>query len=699
MTPLVPLFASLALAGMPAFADENTPVEENTPAEIEEITVFGTYFNDYKVDSAKGAMRADVSLLETAQSVTVIPDTVINEQIGSTLGEVLINDASVSPGTKRWSREVFNLRGFTLSSSTGYLRDGHQHWSHYQQPVETLEAFEVIKGPSSILYGQSGPGGLVNMVTKKPTAARQLDLAAYIADQGSGRLLLDAGGALTAGRNLRYRGVLVKQDINSQRRYQNGARHERDRGLGSLVLDYDLADNALLRVHYDRTEDKAGLDSGAWLDKQGKVIGRNDRIRDMSWAFIDNSVENYGARLDLALGADWDLALSYNKQNHDRQRFESFPRGPADYQAGQAYDSRPFDRKDDWQFTTAYADLNGELALAGMRHDLLFGVNYLGYYYGQLRTRAAPTPYTPGQPEFPRPDISYRSDTSLYESEFDFYGIYVQDLITVNERWQLSLGGRYDRQNRTNADSESLVPKAGLLFHPNPDATLYVSFSEGFEPARNRTLNEPEDINNGMKLDAVTSQQIELGAKWQLANERLLLSAALFDISKTGTQITENISHPVFRTRTTQSGEQRHKGLEIAAQGAVTGKLFVYASAMYLDALYEKDQRFQGKRPLDAAKLSASLWSRYEFTDRFSINAGVFYEGDRFADPANTIVKPAYARVDAGANYLLKVRASDLNLRLYVQNLLDKDYLGGGSNRYVTVGDGINARFEARLSF
>lgn len=692
---LTPLFISLALVGMPVFANEDAL------AKTEEITVYGTYFNDYKVDSATGAMRSDVSLLETAQSVTVIPDTVVNEQIGSTLGEALSNDASIGTGTKRWSREVFNLRGFPLSSSSGYLRDGHQHWSHYQQPIETLEAIEVIKGPSSLLYGQSGPGGLVNMITKKPTAARRLDLAAYVDAQGSRRFLLDAGGAITRDRDLRYRGVLVKQDVIFQRRYQNGKPRERDRILGSIVLDYDLADNALLRVHYDRTEDKAGLDSGAWLDSRGRVIGRKNQIRDMSWAFIDNTMQNYGARLELGLSEDWDLTLGYNKQEHDRQRFESNPTGPANYQAGQTYFSRPFDRKDDWQFTTAFADLSGEFGLASTKHNLLVGVNYLGYYYSQLRTRV-PRPgirYMPGQPEFPRPAISYKQDTTLYESKFNFYGLYAQDLITFNEQWQLSLGGRYDKQNRTAADSESLAPKAGLLFHPNQDSTIYFSFAEGFEPVRSSNLNDPNDINNGMKLDAVTSRQLELGAKWQLADERLLLSAALFDISKTGTLIKANITHPVFQTRATQSGEQRHRGLEIAAQGAVTGKLFVFASAMYLDAVYKKDQRYQGKRPLDTPKLSASLWSRYEFTDRFSVNAGVFYEGARFADAANTIVKPGYARVDAGANYLIKVRDNDLNVRLYVQNLLDTDYLGGGNSRYATVGDEINVRLEARFSF
>ena len=141
---LNPLFIAL-------LACTSANVFANT-ANIERIEVKGSYFNDYKVDNASGAMRTSTSLLETAQSVTVITDTIVNEQLATTLGEVLTNDASLTAGSKQRNREVFNLRGFQLSSSTGYLRDGHQHWSHYQQPIEILEQVEVIKGPSSILY-------------------------------------------------------------------------------------------------------------------------------------------------------------------------------------------------------------------------------------------------------------------------------------------------------------------------------------------------------------------------------------------------------------------------------------------------------------------------------------------------------------------------------------------------------------------
>ena len=197
-----PLCIAIIVGLTPLSSNANEGSGNNTAVEV--IEVKGSYFNDYNVDEANGAMRGDISLLETSQSVTVIPNSVITEQLATTLGEVLTNDASLTAGSKQRNREVFNLRGFTLSSSNGYLRDGHQHWSHYQQPIEILENIEVIKGPSSILYGQSGPGGLVNMVTKKPTAKTLFTIGADIDQEGSSRLTLDAGGSLTDDESLRY---------------------------------------------------------------------------------------------------------------------------------------------------------------------------------------------------------------------------------------------------------------------------------------------------------------------------------------------------------------------------------------------------------------------------------------------------------------------------------------------------------------
>lgn len=669
--------------------------------DLEHIEVKGSYFNDYKVDNANGAMRTSTSLLDTAQSVTVISDIIINEQLATTLGEVLSNDASLTAGSKQRNREVFNLRGFELSSSTGYLRDGHQHWSHYQQPIEILQQVEVIKGPSSILYGQSGPGGLINMVTKKPTAQTLFNASADVDQHGSTRFMLDASGALTDAEDLRARGILVKQDVDYWREYQNGENRERDRFLGAFIVDYDISDNALVRVHYDRTDDEAGLDTGAWIDDNANVIGDDKTIRDMSWAFTDITVENAGIDFKVFLNDNWQVKLGYNEQTFERQRFESAPRKPGNFVEDDSYESRPYDRFDDWQFKTAFIDFIGEFETAGVHHQLLIGANSLDYYYGQRRTSADSFNFIAGQAEPSRPTVSYKTDDTISETEYDYYGIYVQDLITFSPQWQLSLGGRYDKQTREDANNESFVPKVGVLYHPNASATIYASYSEGFEPQGSDTLVNEDDINNGMKLDAVTSEQKEVGVKWQLFDDRLMLSGALFDISKNGTLVTETLDIPVgdLISETNQIGEQRHKGIELTAQGAATDRLFVMASTMYLDANYERDEDLEGKRPTDAPKWSASLWTRYELNDAIAFNAGAFYEGERFADSANTITKDAYTRVDVGATYKLKVSKTDVNLRLNIENLFDEDYLAGGGTNNVTIGEGTNVRLAAQFSF
>ncbi len=669
--------------------------------DLEHIEVKGSFFNDYKVDNANGAMRTSTSLLDTAQSVTVISDIIINEQLATTLGEVLSNDASLTAGSKQRNREVFNLRGFELSSSTGYLRDGHQHWSHYQQPIEILQQVEVIKGPSSILYGQSGPGGLVNMVTKKPTAQTLFNASADVDQHGSTRFMLDASGALTDAEDLRARGILVKQDVDYWREYQNGENRERDRFLGAFIVDYDISDNALVRVHYDRTDDEAGLDTGAWIDDNANVIGDDKTIRDMSWAFTDITVENAGIDFKVFLNDNWQVKLGYNEQTFERQRFESAPRKPGNFVEGDSYESRPYDRFDDWQFKTAFIDFIGEFETAGVHHQLLIGANSLDYYYGQRRTSADSFNFIAGQAEPSRPTVSYKTDDTISETEYDYYGIYVQDLITFSPQWQLSLGGRYDKQTREDANNESFVPKVGVLYHPNASATIYASYSEGFEPQGSDTLVNEDDINNGMKLDAVTSEQKEIGVKWQLFDDRLMLSGALFDISKNGTLVTETLDIPVgdLISETNQIGEQRHKGVELTAQGAATDRLFVMASTMYLDANYERDEELEGKRPTDAPKWSASLWTRYELNDAIAFNAGAFYEGERFADSANTITKDAYTRVDVGATYKLKVSKTDVNLRLNIENLFDEDYLAGGGTNNVTIGESTNVRLAAQFSF
>ncbi|MGR6500313.1 TonB-dependent receptor [Shewanella sp. Koi 1] len=697
---VVGLAVGSALMAMPVMAE--APNDEN----IERINVTGRTFNDYKVGSASGAMRGDIDLMDTPQSVNVIPDFVTDEQLATNLAEVLANDSSVTAGTTRWNRQVFSIRGFELDSGNGYLINGHQQWSHYVQPIETLQQVEVLKGPSSMLYGQSGPGGLVNMVTKKPTYDSMLNLGFDTDGYGSTRAQLDAGGSLNEAQSIRYRGVLVKQDTKYWREYSTtDENQERDRWLGYLNLEFDISDDLLLSLKYDHTQDKTAIDAGSWLDKQGNVVGQRKTIWDAPWAFTDNTVSNLGADLTWHMNDDWKVKLGYNDQQFNRQRFDSAPQYNEDpFTSG--YSIRPFDRYDDWQHKTAYVDFTGEFALAGMEHQLLIGANYLDYYYGQYIERyvnqatKGMITVIPGQP-VAKPDLDYHRDSTKSESEYKYYGFYLQDLMTINEQWKLLAGVRYDEQKKDGEgeNSYAVSPKFGVIYSPTDNGSVYVNYSKSFTPQG--AVNNEYDINNKLNLKPEYGIQYEVGTKWELFDDSLLLTAAIFDITLENITISEKLPTPIgdFTDITTQGGEQKHRGFEVGAQGKLGDSWFVTSSMMYLDAEYQTGDEREGKTPIDAPEWSANIWTRYEVTDNFAMNFGAIYVGERFANVDNTISKDGYVRFDIGAAYTMDIMGKDVSLRANVRNLFDTDYIDGGQYNMVTLGQDRNFSVALEAKF
>lgn len=320
------------------------------------------------------------------------------------------------------------------------------------QPIETLQQVEVLKGPSSMLYGQSGPGGLINMVTKKPTTETMFDLGFDTDNLGSTRFQLDAGGSLNESKTIRYRTVLVKQDTQYWRTYsaedgQDSSNQERDRWLGYLNLEFDITDDLMLSVKYDHTQDKTGIDTGGWLDSNGDLIGGSDIIWDQAWAFTDNTISNLGADLTYHISDEWQVKAGYNDQQFDRQRLDSSPQY-SENALKDGYTVKPFDRYDDWQHKTGYLDFTGNLYMGEVEHQVLIGANMLDYYYGQLRVKGTAETVKPGE-TVDNPNLDYNDDPDgKYESSYKHYGFYIQDLVTINDEWQVLAGARYDEQKR-----------------------------------------------------------------------------------------------------------------------------------------------------------------------------------------------------------------------------------------------------------
>ncbi|WP_085299388.1 TonB-dependent siderophore receptor [Cognaticolwellia mytili] len=691
---LISAVIAVILQPTSAFATANDKIDKD----IEVLTVIGKHAH-YKTDEAHAAMRSNVSLLNTPQAVTVIPVEVMNDQLVVTLGDALRNDASVSIGRVTTDRERFSLRGFTLEESTNLLKNGHQHFSKYRLPMALIDNVEVLKGPSSLLYGQSTPGGLVNLVTKKPTFDSFAELSIKGDENGSLRMGLDVGGSLNEEKTIRYRAIVEKEDNKNWREYQSGSAQESDFIVGSLMTDIDVSDDLTLSFHFDSSDEVAGQDSGALVDDNGKVIGGDDLIWDMPWTKIDAQSQNYGADISYQLNEDWKLETGYNNQHNERERWESKPQTQDDFDPETGlYENKPYDKLEDWKQQAFYFDFVGSVEFAGMSHDLLLGGNYLKHEYTSLKVKGDKQEANLNESTIiPRQVLDYTDATAKDES-YKYYGVFTQDLITVNDQWQVLLGVRFDKQEKADADNSSVLPKFGLIYHPSENASIYANYSESFEPQGDVT--DDEDANFGLELDPVKGIMVEVGAKWELFSGKLRLNAAAFDIKRKNIVLEVNLENdPDFEIITTQGGIQRHKGLELGAIGEINEDLSLITSAMYLNAKYDAHNEYQGNRPEDVPELTASAWLKYSVSENAALNVGAFYEGGRYADAKNSLEKAGYTRFDAGISYAVPLAGNDLLVRLNVENLFDKGYLAGGENGEINVGKPRTVKFGVSYKF
>jgi len=671
----------------------------NNAEQVLEVITVTSKIAHYKTDEAHAAMRSDVSLLNTPQSVTVIPAEVMTDQLIVTLGDALRNDASVSIGRVTTDRERFSLRGFTVEENTNVLKNGHQHFSKYRLPMALVDNVEVLKGPSSLLYGQSTPGGLINLVTKKPTYDPFAAFSIKGDENGSLRGMIDVGGSVNDDKTIRYRAVLEKEDNKNWREYQDGSAQESDFFVGGLMTDIDINDDLTLSLHFDRSDETAGQDSGALVDDNGNVVGSNELIWDMPWTRIDAQSQNYGADINYKLNDNWKIDVGYNNQHNERERWESKPQTQDDFDpVSGIYENKPYDKLEDWKQQSLYFDFAGSVELAGMSHDVLIGGNYLKHEYSSSKIK--------GEKEeanlndrviFPQQDLDYADADNEYE-EYKYYGVFAQDLITITEQWQVLFGIRFDKQEKSDANNASVLPKLGLIYHPDDNTSIYANYSESFEPQGD--VLDDEDANFGLELDPVKGTMYEVGAKWELFSGKLRLNAAAFDIKRKNIVLEVNLdNNPDFEVITTQGGIQRHRGLELGAIGEISDNLSLITSAMYLDAKYDAHNEYQGNRPEDVPMLTASAWVKYSLSENAALNVGAFYEGDRFADAKNSLEKSAYTRIDAGISYVMALKGNDLSMRLNVENLLDKDYLAGGENGEINVGKPRTIKFGVSYKF
>lgn len=606
-------------------------------------------------------------------SISTYSSTLIENLRARTLMDVVKLDPSVQNAAIGGAYNHFALRGFAADWTDTMRREGLSVAPFQDVPLENVEHIDVLKGPSGFLYGFNSPGGTINYLIKRPSAAA-FSSVTIEGRNGAGYYgHLDAGGPLGAAKALGYRINLAGEQVGD-------FTHARDlrRKFASAMLEWQPRPGTLVRFDGDFQDKKLAAQPIIGLTRAGTLppLVDPDTLLGQPWLQYETRAWNLGARIDHSLGADWTLTAQINYSvNH---RTSAFPdiyevtdsgdivRGDIYYAPGHSFEP-----------IAGQIFANGKFSTLGVNHELVAGVSdrrYEAFAGGNVIL-----PITVGN--LFRPVYSARPTLPASVAKNHTYNrqpsAFVSDFIRFNDAWQLVLGARHIRyQNRfwnaagtlvTDYRKTATVPSAGVIYRMVPAVSLYASYSQGLQPGAIAPFNT---VNAGEHLNPLLSHQVEIGAKtvWR---EQLTLTAALFEIEKA-------LEYVNGANRYVQDGRQRHRGIEAQASGALTPDLSIIASAAWLAAEQRNtgDAATSGRRTPNVPRWQGSLTFDYRVPvlRALSVSASGYYVGDRAVNARNTVFLPGYTRFDFGARYRTQFAGRPVIFRAQIENAFDRRY-------------------------
>jgi len=708
-TPLAALALTLALPVYSHAQDQNPATQDGAqdsavldPIEVqaEGESAYGPV-DGYKAERSATGLKLDVPLLDTPASVQVVPEDVIDDQRATTVREATKNVSGVhEAGTAGNRSQSLTIRGFDAGR---FAKDGFFSPASFGDvgflDLANVARVEVLKGPASVLYGQIEPGGLVNIVTKKAQFQpfRHVEVSNGFIKEADGtnnefRGVADLNQPLGAGSNAAVRLNAAYEENESFRDFfVDGENALLAPSIRWAPTNDTTVDLQLEYFHQERQFDRGLVAVG----DEANVLPRERFLGERFSQFDAQEVRLQGI-VDHQFNETWSLRSMIRYSNSDADRFSADPRGVQD--DGETLNRRVADLEQHIDNFAFQSDLQADFDTGFLGHQAVFGADVNLTRFDSTFQQAPLDSINIFNPTFGAQPGAF-SAPSTQDRDIDFFGFYVQDLISIGERWKLLLGGRFDIANTEFSRDETLVndakdrefsPRAGLMFKPRNDLSLYASYTESFNPF---VFQFSED---GQPFDPETGEQIEVGAKKSWFNDRLFTTLAFFQIRK------ENVLTPDPNNidLTIQTGEQRSRGIELDITGEILPGWEALASAAYIDAEVTEDTEIEEGNVLpNAPEWSGSLWNVYSFQEPelrgLQVGGGVFFVGEREGDITNTFEADSYARVDLMARYQLAER---LEMTVNVENLFDKNYIAAVSGRN-QVEPGRPRTVFARLSY
>lgn len=640
--------------------------------------------NNYFVPSASTATRTDTPILDTPQSIQVVPQQVLRDQQVIRVDDALRNVSNVIGRLSPFGASTsLTIRGFTSDNFTGgpILRDGFRVNDNLgTQETANVERVEVLKGPSSVLYGQNDPGGIINLVTKRPLFEPFYEVGLQVGSYTLIRPTIDISGPLTEDKSLRYR-------LNFAYFNDAGFRDftvDTQRLFIAPVLTWDIGDKTSFTVLLEYTDEQNPFDLGIPARGKGvfnvpssRVVGELDDTLKIPLSTLAMILNMNLTMTGLLIMVFVTLIRIIMCSPYCHFFVDEKTGNISLFYADRSY------RSDDYTIQT---NVVGNFKTGSVKHTLLAGLDLNFNRFDEQYTRVDfSTPvlfniFDPVYGAIPRPDLSELEPFAPFDTQYDRYGVFLQDQVNFGDKFILVGSIRYDvidfRINpnydatSVNRSDNKWSPRVGFIYKPIETVSIYGNYSQSFKP------NFGSD-SKGNAFEPETAEGFEVGVKAEFLEGKMFTTLAYFDITKQNV-VTADPVNPLFSVL---SGEQRSQGFELDIAGEILPGWRIIANYAYTDARVTKDNTIPvGNRLFNAPYNSAGLWTTYEFQEGdvkgLGFGLGFNYVGDRYGDLANSYKVGDYFVTNMAVFY----NQEDWRIALNVNNLFDVKYISSTFN-------------------
>ena len=700
---------------------------DNKPQQLPKISV-GATEDSVKVDVASSPKYSQ-PLLDTPQTITVIPATVIRERGAATLRDVLRNSPGITfqagegggglPGDQN-----FSMRG--TSARNSLFIDGVRDIGSYTRDSFNLQQVEVIKGPTGTMAGRSATSGAINQVTKAPQLE---DLQEYSLGYGSDdykRVTSDINLGVGDSMAFRLNAMVHDAEVSNRDVVENqrwGIAPSFALGLGTStrftasalyvdednVPDYGLPWGSTTQTTATDPSHNGTFPTGAYEATPAVDQSNFYGLKNYDYEDIETKSGTLQLEHDFSETVTARNVLRY--LDSERSSAITAPRPP----------NRQLQRRDmEMENITNLTDVTLDFATGGIQHSLVTGLELTRETTNSRNS--ANSINQPTIPDFFNPDPNLAplgpmapNTGNPSETEIKNMALYVVDTLKLSEQWAITAGVRrddvdVDYQLRTlttgvteklSRSDEEVTYQGAVTFKPVPEGTLYVAYGTGFDPTvdagtTGSALSSSPTQANNVNLPPEESTNLEAGTKWELLDRRLALNGAVFRTEKTNLR-TRNLNTDPFIL----DGEQIIEGVELSASGMLSSAWSVFAGASWLDTEYKlsRNPLDQGQELPLVPEFSANAWTTYALPFGLTVGLGAQYIDDMVRSRSATLgelVVDGFVLFDAMASYQMN---DTVSLRLNVINLADEEYVDRFGGGHYVPGAGRSVQLTAYLSF